>query len=218
MADGGRTVFAMPSSELTLSIQGNDVRANDVDRPFQDSASVTSHASELDHGGRYAESHRSTSVLLRDDDEDADATPRGSHSDDQYRAPAQGSGQGNDGFQARPRFGSTGQFLSEEAYLDALRAFVSEKQYFRPGELSGDTDAGLVGFYGKTTMEDYTNRPGLNVHFGKRRGKQNSGPGRRAPVDATGSRNSDNTTHPPDPASKRRKSSIGDLLRRQRTR
>ena len=46
-----------------------------------------------------------------------------------------------------------GNYTSEADYLAALRAWVEEKTFVDPG------DTGLVGFYGKTTMEGYIQRP-----------------------------------------------------------
>ncbi|KAL8793312.1 MAG: hypothetical protein Q9195_004089 [Heterodermia aff. obscurata] len=47
-----------------------------------------------------------------------------------------------------------GNYTSEADYLAALRAWAEEKAFIEPG------DTGLVGFYGKTTMEGYIQRPG----------------------------------------------------------
>ena len=47
-----------------------------------------------------------------------------------------------------------GNYTSEADYLAALRAWAEEKTFVDLG------DTGLVGFYGKTTMEGYIQRPG----------------------------------------------------------
>ena len=50
-----------------------------------------------------------------------------------------------------------GNYTSEADYLAALRAWAEEKAFVEPG------DNGLIGFYGKTTMEGYIQRPGGGV-------------------------------------------------------
>ena len=50
-----------------------------------------------------------------------------------------------------------GNYASEADYLAALRAWAEEKAFVEQG------DHGLVGFYGKTTMEGYIQRPGGGV-------------------------------------------------------
>ena len=47
-----------------------------------------------------------------------------------------------------------GIYGSEAEYLAALKAWVQEKAFVEPSETT------LVGFYGKTTMEEYANKPG----------------------------------------------------------
>ena len=47
-------------------------------------------------------------------------------------------------------------FPSEDAYLDALRAWAKSKQYF-------ESDGQMVGFYGTKTAEDYINAPGGGI-------------------------------------------------------
>lgn len=49
--------------------------------------------------------------------------------------------------------GSYRGFKSEQAYLDALRAWAEGRKYAEP------TNTTLVGFYGTTTMAEYADRP-----------------------------------------------------------
>ncbi|QIX01800.1 hypothetical protein AMS68_007317 [Peltaster fructicola] len=44
-------------------------------------------------------------------------------------------------------------FASEQAYMDALRAWADSKRFAAP------TETTLLGFYGETTMEEYASRP-----------------------------------------------------------
>ena len=46
-----------------------------------------------------------------------------------------------------------GKFQNEEEYLAALKAWAETKMYMEP-------ERGLVGFYGKETIQDIINRPG----------------------------------------------------------
>lgn len=62
---------------------------------------------------------------------------------------------------ARPYRG----FASEEAYLNALRAWADGKRFAEP------TETTLVGFYGTTTMAEYASRPpppGMNLNLRKK--------------------------------------------------
>ena len=61
-----------------------------------------------------------------------------------------------------------GNYASEADYLAALRAWAEEKAFVEQG------DHGLVGFYGKTTMEGYIQRPGGGVRS-KRKEKRETG-------------------------------------------
>lgn len=163
-----------------------------------------------------------TSLYRRDDD--ANITTRASISGgERIRHPRNGEGDGDkqasdyEQFiaeaeqqrQPQRRYGSLGQFTSEEAYLAELRAWIHEKQFYQPGEMTTDGSRTLVGFYGKTTMEEYANRPGLGL--GRRKNKQE---GRRATVDETGNRGKEGEEERP----RRKSSGIGDLLRKQRGR
>jgi hypothetical protein len=51
-------------------------------------------------------------------------------------------------------------FASEAEYLAALHAWAETKKYVQP-------DSGLVGFYGRTTVEELANRP--RTEFGLRK-------------------------------------------------
>ena len=64
-----------------------------------------------------------------------------------------------------------GAFSSEAEYLSALRAWAEEKTYLDAG------DKGLVGFYGRETMEGYIARPGGGMRTKKTTRKQNKGTG-----------------------------------------
>lgn len=120
---------------------------------------------------------------------------------------------------SRPRYGSLGQYRSEEAYLNDLRAWVESKQYFSPGEVADNGSRTLEGFYGKTTMDEYASRPGLRTRHRKRENKQKhkDQSQRRVTVDVTAS-SASNKHLGHDVDQHRRKGSIADLLRRQRTR
>lgn len=52
-------------------------------------------------------------------------------------------------------------FPSEQAYLRALNEWADSKRYIQP-------DAGLVGFYGTTTMEQYASRPKVELGITRR--------------------------------------------------
>ena len=117
----------------------------------------------------------------------------------------------------RPRYGSVGQFTSEEEYLNALRTWVSAKEYYRPGELSADGHGVIEGFYGKTTIDEYCNRPKLHIMGDRKKRKEEKERQRLATVDASADRGA-NSDAQQEADKHRRKSSIGNLLRRQRTR
>lgn len=87
-----------------------------------------------------------------------------------------------------------GNYTSEADYLTALRAWAEEKAFVEPGE------TGLVGFYGKTTMEGYIQRPGGGVRS-KRREK----------IDTKEEKGAENTE-----GKERRKSSVSQWLARKR--
>ena len=120
----------------------------------------------------------------------------------------------------RRRYGSLGQYRSEEAYLNDLRAFVEAKQYYRPGELSSDGYRTLEGFYGNTTMVDYANRPGAGLHLHRKQKSKDAacqGPARRATVDESAGQSQRTDDHL-EPQPRKRRNNITDLLRRQRGR
>ncbi|MCJ1403036.1 hypothetical protein MMC11_006258 [Xylographa trunciseda] len=83
-----------------------------------------------------------------------------------------------------------GNYSTEAEYLSALRAWVEDKQYAAPGDKSA-----LVGFYGAKTMSQYADAPGL--WGGKKGGSVGEGEGEGQ-------------------GKGRRKSSLGEWLRRRR--
>ena len=64
------------------------------------------------------------------------------------------------------RYGSLNQYRSKEAYLADLRSWIDAKRYYSPGELSSDGYGPLERWYGKTTLDEYANRPGLHIGRG----------------------------------------------------
>ena len=69
-----------------------------------------------------------------------------------------------------------GNYTSEADYLAALRAWADEKAFIEPG------DTGLVGFYGKTTMEEYIQRPGGGVRSKRKEKNETRKEGKEAEI------------------------------------
>ena len=59
--------------------------------------------------------------------------------------------------------GKYGLYKSEDDYLAALREWAEEKKYTRLG------DQGLIGFYGRKTMDEYAAEQPPNFVLGRKR-------------------------------------------------
>ncbi|KAL9594119.1 MAG: hypothetical protein Q9219_007209 [cf. Caloplaca sp. 3 TL-2023] len=101
-----------------------------------------------------------------------------------------------------------GIYASEEEYLAALRAWVEEKSDVRL-----DDRTALTGFYGKETMQDYANRPGLRSDRKKKREEKLEAHLER---DQSSTMTSDGQIIMNEGGIQRRKSSIGQWFTRHR--
>jgi len=66
-------------------------------------------------------------------------------------------------------------FPSEEAYLEALRSWVSEKTHIK-------FDTALIGWQGTKTMQDYANQPGIEFAWRTRMKERKAEKQRRATI------------------------------------
>ena len=193
----------------------SESQTNLLPKPGTDSRPVSS--SHLD----YNDTLRHSTSLTVCSNESGATTPRASMCDNEIpKAGPDRAGTHSSATHSRQRYGSLGQYQSEEAYLNDLRAWIEAKKYFSPGELATGGNRTLEGFYGRTTMDEYASRPGLGLRSRRRENKdQRERKGqRRATIDETAKREEEDSSKNQEENLRRRKSSITDLLRRQRTR
>lgn len=123
------------------------------------------------------------------------------------------------------KFGRGCLFKTEEEYMAALREWAEEKKFVKIGD--GDTQ--LKGFYGERTMSEYAKRPPKNKNQEKRRSGQRKPENiavQTIPEEHEHEHLTEGTGEEPDapiqsapttPQSTRRKSSLGNWLRKVRT-